>query len=496
MDISNVVSVNISRSTLSVAQAAFNVALILGENLMSSARVNYFNQTDLPTLATKLIGGTAAPEYIAAAAYFAQTPCPSRVAIGVMKATKVATITFASDTNSADMTSGSVSATINGRTVTANYDAASEGSSAVLKTLTDLCTAINSAFGLGANGSGATVSEVGIMFIVTVVPNTGLLDVALDFSAAVFDGNSVTAISWAAMGIDVPSAALNACQLENSGWYGLIWAGSSSYPNQAKIDCAVWCEFAPAKKFAVSTMDPNAANVALAEDTGSIAQSDSSNDGMSLAMYLHNHGFNNTICIFSVDNSNFPEAALLGAILWRTPGSYTAMFKQLAGVAPDTLTGTQQVNLHGTGDAPKSGKNCNTYENTAGIPMVSFGQVVSGEYIDVMIFVDWLTATIGTSVFSALANANGKIPFDETGLIAVENAIRAPLGQGITNGGISPTAFDTTTNAQIGGYYIVMPDFASISTTDKANRTLNNVQFVAFLAGAIHYVAVQGNLAY
>jgi len=129
--VSNVVQVNITRNTLSVAQAAFNVALILGVNLQPASRVNFFGPADIASgnLANHLIGGTSAPEYIKAAAYFAQNPCPSQVAIGVML-----TATTASFESTA-LTGGSISVTIGGQTFTQAYVPAS-GQTAWVNTVT------------------------------------------------------------------------------------------------------------------------------------------------------------------------------------------------------------------------------------------------------------------------------------------------------------------------------------------------------------------------
>jgi hypothetical protein len=499
--VSNVVQVNITRNTLSVAQAAFNVALILGVNLQSASRVNFFGPADIASgnLANQLIGGTSAPEYIKAAAYFAQNPCPSQVAIGVMLVTTTAS--FGSNA----LTGGSISVTIGGQTFTQAY-VPSSGQTAWTNTLTALQNQVNAVFNAVFEFLlGPMVGELQpISISVTPTSASGPLPLIVNVANAIAGTISSPTYSYTG-GIETVLVALQACQLSNPSWYGVVLALASP-TNQNWKDLAAFCQSTPMKICAIATNDPAAINVAAATDIGYGAASlpstgNSTGSEISLAAYMNVMGYTKTIVIYSDDESGAADAALFGAILWRTPGSYTAMFKQLAGIATDNLSATQEVNAHGTpGVAPiaPNGKCLNTYENVGGVPMVSLGQVASGEWIDVMIFIDWLTAAISTSVFSTLANAPGKVPFDETGLVTVENAIRQPLNQGIVNGGISPTAWDNNTNppTQIGGYYFLIPEFSSIPSSQIAARTLLNMNFLAFLAGAIQFVGVQGNLTY
>lgn len=500
--VSNVVQVNITRNTLSVAQAAFNVALILGVNLQSASRVNFFGPADIASgnLANQLIGGTSAPEYIKAAAYFAQNPCPSQVAIGVML-----TATAASFGSTGPITGGSISVTIGGQTFTQAYVPTSGGTTWV-NTLTALQNQVNAVF--NAVFEFLLPPMVGelqpINISITPTSASGPLPLIVNVANAIAGTISSPTYIYTG-GIETVLVALQACQLSNPSWYGVVLALASP-TNQNWKDLAAFCQSTPMKICAIATNDPAAINVAAATDIGYGAASlpstgNSTGSEISLAAYMNVMGYTKTIVIYSDDESGAADAALFGAILWRTPGSYTAMFKQLAGIATDNLSATQEVNAHGTpGVAPiaPNGKCLNTYENVGGVPMVSLGQVASGEWIDVMIFIDWLTAAISTSVFSTLANAPGKVPFDETGLVTVENAIRQPLNQGIVNGGISPTAWDNNTNppTQIGGYYFLIPEFSSIPSSQIAARTLLNMNFLAFLAGAIQFVGVQGNLTY
>jgi hypothetical protein len=182
--------------------------------------------------------------------------------------------------------------------------------------------------------------------------------------------------------------------------------------------------------------------------------------------------------------TEFPDAAMLGKILPYNPGSYTAAFKSLAGVSTDLLTTTER--------AACFSKNVDVYEYVGGANITRNGKVAGGEYLDVMIFIDWLQARCTEAIYRLLVS-NLKIPYTEAGIAAVENALTQPLKAGQNAGGISPTAFDDQ-GLQIGGFYIEVPRLQDVPTIDKTNRTLNDVKFVAFLAGAIQIVKVVGTV--
>jgi hypothetical protein len=158
------------------------------------------------------------------------------------------------------------------------------------------------------------------------------------------------------------------------------------------------------------------------------------------------------------------------------------MFKTLAGITVDSLTSTQSTNARD--------KFANVYESIGGVNIVREGQVGANEYIDIVIFIDWLSARITESVYSALVG-QPKVPYTAIGIMVIKSALEQPLKIGQNRGGISPTAFDDD-KKQIGGYYIMTPSFASIPTSDKIARTLTDVRFVAYLSGAIHSVVING----
>jgi hypothetical protein len=260
------------------------------------------------------------------------------------------------------------------------------------------------------------------------------------------------------------AAALSAAVLESNDWYAF---GINSRVTADILNAAAWAE-ANKKLFGTSDDDANTVDLSFAGDAD-----------VSLAKQLHTLGYDRTFGIYHDESDGVaadderPEIAAMGRMLPTTPGSATWMFKTLAGVSVMSLTTTQSGNARD--------KNFNTYESVGGVSILREGKVASGEYIDVIIGVDWLEARIIEAVYSRLVNL-AKIPFTDAGIAIVENEIRAVLNQGVQNG------FLAANPAPI----VRVPLASEVSTNDKANRILPDIYFEGTLAGAVHGVTIQG----
>ena len=203
----------------------------------------------------------------------------------------------------------------------------------------------------------------------------------------------------------------------------------------------------------------------------SITQSVSS-DIMSQIMAL---GYDRTFGEYHDEaNDQYPESAWFGRCLPEDAGSITWKFKQLSGVTAVALSGTQLTNL--------DNKNCNYYEEVAGVNIISSEAVVaSGEYIDVIRGTDWLQANIEEGVFTVLLNS-GKVPFTNDGITMVVGPLRASLQAGVDRDFLASFEVD-------------QPDISAVPSADRADRCLNNIKFTGVLAGAIHKVKIDGTLS-
>jgi len=441
--LNEIVEVQITRGSVNISQVGFGTIMILGSNPNFKERLQFFS--DLPSVADAVHGGTAALEYKAAQAIFSQNPKCTRIALG-HRGSDI-TVTF-----TGTISGGSVVAIVNGHTLTQAYSASRDGTLTALAALIAAVDGITSASYSDGSGIMQIVGDAGTVIGLRIAPHVY--------------GNDTLDFTIATTAVETAPNALNKIVEYNNDWYGFILTARGG----AQEDAAEWAEAADMKIFVTATPDPDTL------DPG---------DNSSLGYDLKTLGCLKTQVRYAAKAATeFPDAAMLGKILPYNPGSYTAAFKSLAGVSTDLLTTTER--------AACFSKNVDVYEYVGGANITRNGKVAGGEYLDVMIFIDWLQARCTEAIYRLLIS-NLKIPYTEAGIAAVENALTQPLKAGQNAGGISPTAFDDQ-GVQIGGFYIEVPRLQDVPTIDKTNRTLNDVKFVAFLAGAIQIVKVMGTV--
>ena len=265
------------------------------------------------------------------------------------------------------------------------------------------------------------------------------------------------------------TATLDAIVNADNGWYGLM---EVSHVKADQLLVAAWAEANKKIYFAGS-------QEAIIISTTDLA------DTTSLAAVLKAASYARTAVIFTeAADTEFPEAAAFGKVLPKDPGSYVLKFKTLSGITADNLTDTEIKNA--------TDKYVNIYTEVGGVNIVQNGQVSANEWIDTIIFADWLESRIKESVYGGLVN-NDKIPFTDGGIAAIESLVGGPLELGQTRGGISPFAKDSEGN-QIGGYIVRVPKLEDVPTADKLARNLPDVTFTAWLAGAIQSTTINGIL--
>lgn len=166
----------------------------------------------------------------------------------------------------------------------------------------------------------------------------------------------------------------------------------------------------------------------------------------------------------------FIDAAIAGRMLPVTPGSATYKFKTLSGIVADKLTGTQRTNV--------LNKKANIYETVGGVDIIEEGTVASGEFIDVMIGVDFIHARMQEAIYSRLVNLE-KIPYTNAGVDIIVNEMDAVLKLAVRNGILSE-------------YTIEKPNVKDIAFNSRAMRVLPDLKFKGTLAGAVHKIQIKG----
>lgn len=249
--------------------------------------------------------------------------------------------------------------------------------------------------------------------------------------------------------------ALNEILTYEGSWY-VIMIESKVADDIKQVAAVIQAQY---KIFAASTSDSDVLDPATENDIGS---------------FLSDGSYDRTFIVYHQDaDTNFPEVAWVGGQLPELPGSNTWSFKGGAGVQITKLSPTQQGALES--------KNVNYFSRTGGVNMFRTGCTSEGEWIDVMIFVDWLRARIQEQVFFRFATKK-KIPFTQAGALMIEAEIRSVLSQGVANGGIAADP----------SYEVSSPDVLNIPEVQRNQRVMGDFTFRARLAGAVHKTIIRG----
>jgi hypothetical protein len=308
----------------------------------------------------------------------------------------------------------------------------------------------------GSQPVSATDNLDGTFYLSSTNSSTFILSIQASSMAAIYGLLIQPYTASQAIGLD-----LTAIYNSSSNWYAFIYTERTSADVLA---AAAWAQ-AQTVIFGTASEDTNIINETLADDTTSIAY------------LIFAAGYTRTFCMYHQDaNHDYPEVAWMARVLPLDPGSETWKFKNLASISASNLTTTQSANAFS--------KNCNTYQFIGGVAITRNGTVGSGEWIDTIRGIDWLTATIQEFVYSLLVN-NNKVPYTDTGAAMVQSEVSRALTFGVNRNFLSNNPAPVVT----------VPLVSTVSNVDKAARLLPSVNFTATLAGAIQAVTINGNVS-
>lgn len=430
MGLDSIVNVQISRQTAGITQAGFGTALILGPNAGFTGEVREY--TSLSAVAEDF--ETSDAEYTKARALFAQTPRVQKIKIG-KTSTPVAQVETLTPVVAVQSAHHYIT-TIDG----VAYDFLSDSSPTAGEVVTGVNALINadSACKMAATGTTTTIltsknagapSTVSVNSFFTQVHTMASHGIADDIQAA----------------IDL-----------DPDWYFLLTTAS----DDTTVTVAASVIEAMRRQYGFLNSDSDVRTSAT-DDIISVLKAKS---------------LFRTFVIYSGTPADQADAALVGRIAPLPPGSETAANKTLAGVTVDKWTDAELAHL--------VAKRASHYITIAGVNITQGGMVLGGEWIDVIRFIDWVTARMGESVLLAIITPD-KLPLTNAGLASIELAMRKVLKQGVRAGGI-PTDNDFT---------VTVPDISEIPAQDKAARKLvapNCPKFTAVMAQAIHATDISG----
>lgn len=427
-NISEIVNVTISRETAAVSRASFGVMMHLSLGRVFDTGETWREYTSSADLLTDGFK-TTDTAYLAANIMFSQPISPEKIIIGQRKTEDTVTLT------PTVANSKGYSVTINGTefTFTSDVDA----------TATEIVTGLIAA----VNGGAEPVTATGTT---TLILNP---DVATTyFSVTSSDNLPITFTADQTFAEDIADI-----RVTNDTWYVLT---SHSHVEADILAVAAAIE-SMKKLYAYSTSD-----AAVLTSATTDVMSD-----------LSGFNYERTFGLYDAEaDTVFPECGWVGRVIPTDPGSATWAFKTITGVDQDNLTSTQSTYVRN--------KNGNTYETIGGVDITRYGKVASGEYIDVMIFCDWLESRMEERTYSRFVNLD-KIPYTDAGVTIIETEIRSQLQEGIDAGGLAADPAPA----------VVVPKVSALSSATRATRELPAITFTATLAGAIHKTTIRGKVS-
>lgn len=445
-NIDRIVNVQISLNTNGVSKEGFSTMLVVGTHANNLNRVTtYTNINDLINDGFS----TDDPIYRAVSVAFSQTPRPRQVKVGRRQVEEV-NLSVNNVKDNTDYTITVSSKDTDGTVDEEAYKYNSQTSATATKIVEGLQALMASDTAVTATVSGEKLqltAKSGKSFAIKISSN---------LSALLTEPTEEIA--------DTMSAVM----ASDSDFYGIVLASRDKDDIMAMAE---WVE-TQTKLFGTSTAEQGA--------------KDSETDTDLLSMLKAKNYYRTFAFYHELADSEYLEAGVMARCFAIEPGGETWANKVLSGLTADNLTETEYLAI--------SGKNGNTFETFRNKSITQNGKVAGDEWIDVIRFRDWLQEEITVNVFNLLINSD-KVPYTDAGIALVENQIRQALLLGQRRGGIAPTEYDEDNNENL-GFTIEMPLAANIPANTKAQRLLEDVNFTARLAGAIHVVEITGSFTY
>lgn len=484
LTVDGVVSVQMLVAPQAPVAKGFGTLLLIGSNTLPlEERIRQY--TDLTSVGVDFATNTQ--EYIAAQAYFGQSPAPALLMIGNRFTTAQAGKLRGSSSVSAvftdytGITNGGFDVTVNATLiqVTAlNLSGAASMAAIAALIQTKLAAALAS----------TTCTWTGNKFVITS-PTTGTASLVTLATAPTggggpTDASTILGFTGASGALPVAGIALESMTATwqasdifaagSNGWYGMALTSAASV--QDNKDSAAYAESAK-KLFFYTISDPNAELSAATSDLG---------------YFFKNLTYNRSAGQFSTSSpyAAVSMAARFFIVDYNQPAStITGKFKQEPGITLEPLTSTQAAAL--------KGKNLNYYVDRGGFAMVEEGVVANGRFIDEVIGLDWLQATVQNAVFTVLATSTTKIPQTDPGVATLVQAVDLALSKGALNGLLAPgywtgQALGTKKSGDFleTGYYVFAQAGKDQLPSDRALRKSPAITAICIGAGAIHSSAI------
>jgi hypothetical protein len=490
LSINRVINTNVNLAAPPSSVPNFNTFLIMGTSAVIDTVSQMRSYSTIDEVAAQF--GTTSEEYYAALLWFSQKPQPSQCLIGRWAKTAAAGQLVGAPLPAANQVASAWSSISNG-TFVITIDGGVAQNIALNFTSPPVTSMTGVAAVIGAAIPGASCAwDPSFQRLVVTSASTGV-NSSVSFASALGSGTDMstqtglaaTSGAYEANGVAAETAVSAVANFDNqfsSQWYGLVVPSASDADHEA---VAGYVEAATNPHFyGVTTQE---AAVLVPGDTSSLPYA------------VQQLKYNRTATQYS-SSSKYAAASMLGRILptnWGSQNSAITLFGKVEpGVAAETLTTTQANAVEG--------KNCNvyvTYNN--GSAIIEPGVCASGQFIDTIVGLDWLVATLQTNVFNLYTGTSTKIPETDAGMHTIGTAIISALQSGVTNGLLAPGPWDGASFGQIQtgdylhqGFYLYIPPISSLTEAVRQERQAVAFQAAARMAGAVQNVSVTLNISF
>lgn len=444
--LSDIVSITITRETQALSIASFDTPAIISEFASDKTLTTFDRYREYASLTemTDDSWSSTDQEYIRAQKIFSQNPHPSTIMIGRKKP----------DTEAVETWTEALTA----------IAAASSNWYAFTINSTQYATVTFAGDFVASNSIVATINGVAcdaVVFTTDQETTMGLLKTEIEGQAGLENITvTVSATPFRVLTIEAEEGDVSSVSFAITGGASQTTYTTAFVTEDDQKEAAAWAE--TQKKIYFLTSD--------ATDIPTSATDDLFSDLKAL-------GYDRTVMCYHdslSSNDQYFAEAWMGECMPYDPGSQTWAFKTLSGITAYDLTSAQRTYI--------LNKYGNIYTSTAGVSITENGKVASGEYIDIIRGIDWLEARIAENIFSELVNTR-KIPYTDAGVTVIEGLLKEVLDEAVQ------VEFITA------DYEVESPLVADISSANKLARTLPDITFTATLQGAIHYVTISGTVS-
>lgn len=474
LPVSGVVNVTVNMAPRAAAGRNFGAFIVIGSSDVIDVDERIRSYASIDDVVTDF--GTTTPEYLAAQAFFSQSPKPSEMQIARWAL---------APTNGA----------IRGRVLTQD-----EQGIDAFKAITD------GAFSIRIDGSEVQVSGVNLQ------DESNLDGVAEKISQAlqskgtcVWDTMRFT-IKSASTGTSSSVSSVSSTQLSqllglDSGTVTVAGQADESLADAMAVlmDYPTWYMAyvaAPVEQAdvlaAAGIIEAASPSRIIGFTTQSTDEIDPTKDD-SLGAQLKALGYNRTMLMYSSQNAH-ACASIMGRMSTvdfdGSNTSITLKFKQCPGVASENLRTSQADAL--------SEHNVNVfaaYDNDTAI--LQEGVMSGGLFIDEIHGLDWLQNAVQTDLWNLLYTTTTKIGQDEPGIERILSVISGTLDRAVTNGLVAPGVWNgdsfgalKTGDTLSTGYYVYIQPLDEQAQSEREARKAPAIQVAVKLRGAIHFIDV------